>query len=329
MRADRLVNLLMLLQTHPRLTCETLSVELEVSVRTIYRDLDALSQAGIPLYTERGPGGGVSLVEAYRTNLTGLSPQEARALFMLGVPAPLADLGVDQELKTALWKLAAALPDTRRQEESQARQRVHLDSTPWSHSRMPLPGLPALYEALWGDRRVRAALRLDFEARVTLELEPYGLVAKAQTWYLVARQGGRMRVDPAALFLQVEVLPETFTRPPDFDLAAFWEAYCREVEGVQPHYPVRLRVHPELFHHPLSGFSRHEDRGTQPAARDPHGWYLLELDFESLYAARKELLAYGGAVEVLAPVQLRRCMADFGIQIAGVYEQERGRDGLD
>lgn len=321
MRADRLINILMLLQNHPRLTCEALAAELEVSVRTIYRDLEALSMAGIPLYTERGPGGGVSLVEAYRTNLTGLSPQEARALFMLGVPAPLAELGVDQELKTALWKLAAALPDARRQEESQARQRVHLDSSAWFHSFEPLPALKTLYQALWQDRRVRATLRLAFDARVELVLEPYGLVAKAQAWYLVSRHDGRMRVDPAARLLQAEILPETFSRDPDFNLAAFWEAYRREFERDQPLYPVRLRVHPELFASPGSGFARWSRPGAAPAEVDAHGWYVLNLDFESLYAARKELLAYGCAVEVLEPVQLRRSMQDFGRQIAGVYER--------
>ncbi len=129
MRADRLLSLLMLLQARGRLTAKALAEKLEVSERTIYRDIDALCVAGVPIYGEAGPEGGYALLDSYRTSLTGLTEGEVRALFMLNIPAPLAELGVSQELRTAMLKLSAVLPAARRSDEERVRQRFYLDST--------------------------------------------------------------------------------------------------------------------------------------------------------------------------------------------------------
>jgi predicted DNA-binding transcriptional regulator YafY len=166
MRADRLVSLLILLQTRGRMTARKLAEELEVSERTIYRDIEALSEAGVPVYAERGPGGGCALLESYRTNLTGLNDEETRALFMLStpasIPAPLVELGVSQELKSALLKLSAALPASQRQEEERARQRVHLDSVAWSRSEEPVPHLAMIHKAVWRDLRLLITFQVAF-----------------------------------------------------------------------------------------------------------------------------------------------------------------------
>ena len=159
MRADRLLSLLMLLQTRGQMTAQELAKELEVSERTIYRDMDALSVAGIPIYGEPGPEGGFALLNSYRTNLTGLTEGEVRALFMLSIPAPLADLGVSQELRSALLKLSAALPDSHRRDEAKVRQRFHLDSTWWHQGAEQLPHLSTVHDALWQDRQLHIVYR--------------------------------------------------------------------------------------------------------------------------------------------------------------------------
>src|SRR5512147_2861952 len=153
MRADRLLSLLMLLQARGRMTAQELARELEVSERTIYRDINALSASGVPVYAESGPGGGCALLDSYRTNLTGLTADEARALFMLSIPAPLDQLGVGQELRAALLKLSAALPSSRRPDEERARQRIHIDSLAWFQGEDPVPHLHTLQQAVWQDRR--------------------------------------------------------------------------------------------------------------------------------------------------------------------------------
>jgi predicted DNA-binding transcriptional regulator YafY len=219
MRADRLLSLLMLLQTHGRMTAQNLATELEVTERTIYRDLTALSTAGVPVYTERGPGGGVELVEEYRITLTGLTPEETRALFMVSVPAPLNKLGVGQEFKSALLKLSASLPDSRRFEQSRVRQRILLDSTWWFQSGEDVPSLQTVQQALWQDRRLWLQLRWDFfDTQIEEVAEPYGLVAKASVWYLVYGRAGNTQVTRLSQVLAAEILPATFLRPADFDL---------------------------------------------------------------------------------------------------------------
>jgi predicted DNA-binding transcriptional regulator YafY len=320
MRADRLLSILMLLQGRGRMTAEELAAELEVSVRTIYRDLDALSAAGVPVYAERGPGGGCSLLDSYRTTLTGLTRDEARALFMLSIPAPLAELGVDHELKAALLKLSAALPSTRRPDEKRARQRIHLDSSGWHEVREPAPHLRTLHQALWQDRRLHLTYSLPFEAEAKWLVEPYGLVAKVDVWYLVCAREGHVRVYPVSHVLDACLSDETFERPVGFDLSAFWRVWCAGVEDNRSHYPVIVRVAPNtLSSLPLllgESIRAQVARGGTP---DAEGWITLWLSFESFYDARARILGLGGAVEVLEPRALRNSVSDFAAQIVRRY----------
>src|SRR5574339_840980 len=162
MRADRLLSLVMLLQTRGQISARELADELEVSERTIYRDITALSTSGVPIYASRGPGGGVRLIEEYRTTLTGLTSSETHALFTMGIPAPLAQLGMDETFKAALLKLSAALPDTRRADEERTRQRILLDSTWWFQSEQDVPCLKSIQQALVQDQRLRIKVRWEF-----------------------------------------------------------------------------------------------------------------------------------------------------------------------
>lgn len=323
MRADRLLALLMLLQSRGRMTARELARELEVSERTVYRDVNALCAAGVPLVSEGGPGGGCWLPESYRTTLTGLTGDEARALFMLGAPAALDALGVGRELRAAQLKLAAALPASRREDEAHARQRVHLDSTWWAEEDDPAPHLHTLYDAVWASRRVRLRYLRRFEPRGHMLLEhtvdPYGLVAKASRWHLVAAHEGRMRVYVAAQVAGAELLDEAFARSPEFDLAAFWRGWCAEVERHRSSFAALVRVGPELAAELERYVGSRSAAALAGAPRDAAGWATIRLTFESLEAARGQLLAFGGAVEVLEPAALRLSLADYAAQALARY----------
>jgi predicted DNA-binding transcriptional regulator YafY len=326
MRADRLLSLLMLLQARGKVTARALARELHVSERTIYRDIDALSMAGVPVYGEPGPEGGYALVDSYRTNLTGLTEGEVRALFMLSIPAPLADLGVSQELRAALRKLAAALPDARRRDEERVRQRFHLDSTWWRQGEEQVPHLQTIHQAVWQDRKLHIVYCPIFATEIERLVAPYGLVAKAGVWYLAyagndAYAGnGRVQARRVSDLLDARVSDESFERPRDFDLAAFWEAWCAEYEAYLSDFTATVRVAPG-FVPQLSwyfGNSIHA-RIAQAGPPDADGWIRLALSFRSFEAARDRILGFGRGVEVLEPRALRRSVLDFAEQIVALY----------
>jgi len=218
LRADRLLSLLLLLQARGRMTAQELAERLEVSERTIYRDIGALSSAGIPVYTESGPGGGCELVDGYQTKLTGLTTAEVRALFLLSLSGPLADLGLDRALDDALLKLSAALPITARSDAAQVRQRIHMDTTAPDQANRALPYLGLIQEAVWQDR----TLQLTYGRYVRQDFEPYGLVSKANVWYLVGTTAGEMQVLRVSRIQAAELTAQRFVRPDTFDLANYW-----------------------------------------------------------------------------------------------------------
>ena len=324
MRADRLLSLLMLLQARGQMTAWRLAQELEVSVRTIYRDIDALSAAGVPVYAERGPGGGCALIDSYRTTLTGLTGDEVRALFMLSIPTPLDDLGVSQELKSALLKLSAALPATRRQDEKRARQRIYLDWSNWRYHEEPEPvvHLQTVQQAVWQDRKLEFTYRLQFGSPVERQtvVEPYGLVAKAGTWYLVYGRESVVRAHPISQMLEAHALDESFQRPADFDLVRFWQAWRARAEENHPRYPVKMRVAPGLLSYlPYYFGDRIRETLAQASPADAEGWITITLSFESLERARERILGLGRAVEVVEPIPLRNSVVDFAAQIVDFY----------
>jgi len=336
MRADRLLSLLMLLQTRGRMTARQLAQELEVSDRTVYRDIDALSTAGVPVYGDPGPQGGYALLDRYRTDLTGLTEGEVRALFMLGVPQPLADLGVSRELGAALRKLAAALPGDRREDEHRVRQRFHLDAVGWDQVEASAPQLPAVHQAVWQDRRLHLAYRIHgLAVHVEQTVDPYGLVAKAGVWHLVyavrgagsetgTRTGPALRVLPVSALLDAQLAGESFERPAGFDLAQFWKEWCAARSVSRAQYLVTLRVAPGfLAELPVHFGDLGRDRIAQAGPPDGDGWVTLQLPFESLDAARARILGFGRGVEVLAPAALRRSIQDYAEQIMALYGGSR------
>lgn len=320
MRADRLLSLLMLLQTRGQMTAKALAQALEVSERTIYRDIDALSASGVPVYGEAGPEGGYGLLDSYRTTLTGLTEGEVQALFMLSIPAPLAALGVTQELKTALLKLTAALPVARRQDEVRVRQRFYLDSTWWQQGHEAIPHLQTIHQAVWQDRKLWLTYRplpaLQLEQRV----EPYGLVAKAGIWYLVCAYHSRVRVHRVADLLDARLCPENFIHPADFDLANFWSSWCAEQEAHYTAYTVRVRIAADFIAAlPIYFGDSIRAEIAKAGPPDATGCINMELSFASLEDARSRLLAFGRGIEVLQPLALRKSLLDFAKQTVALY----------
>jgi predicted DNA-binding transcriptional regulator YafY len=320
MRADRLLSLLLLLQSRGRTPARELARLLEVSVRTIYRDLDALSAAGIPVYAERGPGGGCALLESYRASLTGLTSGEVTALFSGLAAGPSADLGMGQALQGARLKLWATLTAQQRQGAEHARQRLHLDPSPWFQPAESLPFLPAIQEAVWQDRRLQMVYRRSDGSRGERLVDPYGLVAKAGVWYLVAARSGELRVYRVSRVLSATVSEEGFQRRPGFDLAAYWERWCAEFEAGLPHYPATVRLAPAAA--PVLPFVLGEwvHRLLEEAGpADEAGWVTLTLTFDTLEGACRQLLGLGALAEVLAPAELREAMRERAAAVVGMY----------
>jgi predicted DNA-binding transcriptional regulator YafY len=320
MRADRLLSLLMLLQTRGRMTARDLAAALEVSERTIYRDIEALSMAGVPVYAERGPGGGCALVEDYHTTLTGLTAGEVRALFMLSIPEPLAEMGVSAELRSALLKLSASLPAARRAEERFVRARMVLDWSAPTAAPEP-PFLSTVQKAVWEDRALQLSYRQPVGSEVRLEVAPYGLVAQSGVWWLVVAHAGRMRVLRLSDLLTAELSAHTFERPADFDLQAFWKQWRTEQTQHKATYAVTARLAPQVLAYLAYYFGPQvaAQAVAQPSAAEADGWRTLTLEFDSLETARERLLSLGGAVIVLAPEALRLSVADWAEQIVKRY----------
>lgn len=321
MRADRLLSILMLLQTRGRLTARQLAIEFEVSERTIYRDVIALNAAGMPIYTECGPNGGISLVESYQTNLTGLRPEEAQALSMLNIPEPLVRLGVGPELKAALLKLSAALPLSTREKQAQARQRIHLDAAWWFQSEEPTPCLQIIQQAVWQDRLLHITYRGDFNVTSEQIVAPYGLVAKASIWYLIFSRDGHIRAWRVSRITSAAILPQPFERPADFDLAAFWQKWRADYEKERSYYIVHALVSPALAARlpRLLRENQPDILNLPPIAVQREGWQVMTLTFENFETARARILGFGGAIEVLEPLALRASVADFAQQIRTLY----------
>lgn len=269
MLASRLLSMLMLLQTRGRMSARELATHFEVTVRTIHRDIDQLSAAGVPVYAERGRNGGFRLQHGYRTMLTGLNPSEAETLFLAGVPGAAAQLGLADALATARLKLLAALPANLQPGAERIAARFHLDAGAWFHDVDQLPSLPVIARAVWGDRILKLRYRPagETEGRPR-RLAPLGLVLKSGIWYLVAQSGKSIRTYRAANILDAEICEETFTRPRQFDLAAHWEKSVRDYEASVYREHVDVRLSP-LGMHRLAVLGPHVTSAAAKTAGKP------------------------------------------------------------
>ncbi|MGW0734378.1 helix-turn-helix transcriptional regulator [Streptomyces sp. NPDC002851] len=323
MRADRLLSVLLLLQNRGRLTAPELAAELEVSVRTVYRDIEALGAAGVPVVADRGPLGGYRLLDGYRTRLTGLTDPEAASLFLAGAPGPARDLGLGAILSTARLKLQAALPAGLADRARRIEDRFHLDAPGWFRDADPVPHLERVARAVWEQEVLRVHYRRwDDRTRVHRELHPLGLVLKGGMWYLVARADASIRTYRVSRFLAVDtVAGESFERPAGFDLAAYWEESSRRLEEARYQGVAVVRLSPRARRLLPMLFGTAGDAALRDAGEpDADGWVRVELPVEAEAIAVGDLLRLGTDAEVLGPPELRAALAR---TVAGLADRYR------
>jgi predicted DNA-binding transcriptional regulator YafY len=314
MRADRLLSILLLLQVHRRVTARELAKRLEVSERTILRDMDALSGTGVPVMAERGTGGGWSLLDNYQTKLTGLSAAEIQSLFLGRPPRLMADLGLQQEAEAALIKLQASLPVGARDEAEFARGRILIDSRGWRDPTESVACLPVLLDALWRGRRVRFRYSRVLGEASDRCSDPLGLVAKGSVWYLVANVDGDAKTYRVSRISGAAILEEPSARPMEFDLTAYWERSAAEFREKLPRYYATFLASPAVMRWVRYRGWRLEEQAPE---RDR---VRLRLRFDVEEEAVQFALSFGGDVEVIEPHELRAKVLAGALAAAAKYQ---------
>lgn len=320
MRAGRLLSLLLLLQAHRRMSATRLAAELEVSVRTVLRDIDELSASGVPVRAVRGAEGGFELLEGWRTRLTGLTPAEAQALFVAGAAGPSAQLGLAEAGRTAQLKVLASLPEAGQADARRVAARFHLDAVGWYHREEALPHLAAVADAVWRDRRLE--LRYEsWKGVVDRRVDPLGLVVKAGEWYLVARAERTIRTYKVANIQSLE-MGGAFKRPRAFDLERHWRESLERFEAGLYQGTATLRV-TQRGTRALRDFSAAVADAVarslgEKTSKPP---FVVTIPIESVEHAAGELLRLGGECEVLAPAALRERLAAKAAEVVRLYSR--------
>jgi predicted DNA-binding transcriptional regulator YafY len=319
MRAERLISILMALHRGRSMTAGELASRLEVSVRTIFRDIDALSTMGVPVYTELGRGGGIRLVEGYTSDLTGLSSGEAEALALVASPATVGVQSLVTPTRTALDKLAAAVPSMHQLRAQHARGRLLFDTKPWFRSMHNSPYLDQIRTCIWRDQCIELRYqRSDGEIR-DYRVEPYALVVKVDTWYVIGYVIGRvkreMRVFRTSRVQTMKEGVETFTRDPNFDLHKYWHSWCERFESNPPStFPVEIAITPKGRKHLLECYGNWFRKQLEPLGdKFKRAEITLELDREDL--ALRILFGLGGEAQILKPKPLRRKLGNLAQQV--------------
>jgi predicted DNA-binding transcriptional regulator YafY len=320
MRSSRLLSILLLLQTRRQLTARELADELEVSLRTIYRDVEALAAAGVPVYADQGRAGGYRLVEGYRTKLTGLTEQEAAALFLVGMPGAAAALGLTAETSAAELKLLAALAPDQRDRAGRLKNRFHLDLPAWYQDAEDSPHLSAVADAVLHDRRINVLYRRWEEPReVERLLEPHGLVLKNGSWYVVAATPRGLRTYRVSNILELTPTEDTFERAPDFNLTRFWQNHLEGFDRIRYTDEAAVRVSARLAARMYDVSFPTLVKAVAAAEREADGSVVVTIPIESVANAAASLSRFGAEVEVLEPAELRAELAGLGRALHDLY----------
>jgi predicted DNA-binding transcriptional regulator YafY len=319
MRASRLLSILVVLQARGRVSAEVLARELEVSVRTIYRDIDELGAAGVPVYAERGRNGGFALLGGYRTDLTGLTSNEAGAVSLIGIAQAAMDLGLGEAAAGARRKIFASLPLGSGNVADRIGTRFHVDPSPWYSRPAPPPALRPLAEAVWSDRQVRMTYE-SWSSTVTRTIAPLGIVMKAGAWYVVGAVGTAIRIYRVAAIRDFEVTDKPVRRPRDFDLTQYWAEAASAFEARLRSETARVRLSPAgvaLLGDVNPAASKAIEAAQPVPAED--GWIEATIAFERLPHAVHEALRMGVEMEVLEPLNLRDAIAEEAERIAQMH----------
>jgi predicted DNA-binding transcriptional regulator YafY len=321
MRASRLVNLLLLLQSRGGLTAAELARELEVSVRTIHRDVEELSAAGVPIFAERGPLGGIRLVDGYRTRLTGMTADEAEALFLSGLPGPAAQLGLGTVVAAAQLKVMAALPPELRSRASRLVQRFHLDPAGWFQASESVPLLATLAAAVWDGRAVAITYRRGDEI-VERTIGPMGIVLKGGVWYVIGLVDGQMRTYRASRVTDAILLEETIERPEGFDLATYWAESSSAYERDAPTVTVDVAIAEDRLWRLRSVFGEATVAAAERSADpDRPGQVRLRMTLNYPDEVPGLLLGVGPNLEVIEPAEIRERVIKVADLVAARYRE--------
>ncbi|WP_339218786.1 YafY family protein [Paenibacillus sp. FSL H8-0332] len=316
MRADRLITIVQLLQSRGKISSRELAQTLEVSERTIFRDMEALSFSGIPVLAERGREGGWKLAEGYRNSLTGMNTKEIAALLVPADPAILRALGIQEEFSSAARKLQAVATRQPVTPFSFLSQRIHIDGAGWHPSGETYPSLSALQGALWENRKVRITY-LRGEDTAERLVSPLGLVVKRGVWYLVAGHDGELRTYRVSRITEAKVTEESFEQPEDFDLPHYWEASTAAFKSALPRYPASLLVRD------LTMKELQKERYVTLLHQEPSeapGWIRAEAEFNTPESACRIILSLGQGIKVTAPPELADTVASALREAAALYD---------
>jgi predicted DNA-binding transcriptional regulator YafY len=329
MRADRLLQIMMLLQTRDGMTTRELAARLEVSERTIHRDMEALSTAGVPVYAERGSAGGWRLMEGYRADWAGLHKDELLALLAAEPHRHLTDLGFGDAYEAGVLKVLASLSPSLRRDADYMRQRVYVDAAGWHQNVEELPWLSLLQEAVWEDRKLRLLYASGGDSAASERVvSPLGLVLKGALWYLVAAGVEQEpRTYRVSRIQDASLLDAPVVRPDHFNLAAYWQRSVDLFRSGLPHYAAQALVHPSVFTRlEMTRFVRvaawhegNEDEISSTSANVPAVWRKADLEFNTLSSACEILLGFGTMVRVLEPLELCEALLEEANNISSMY----------
>lgn len=319
MRADRLISILLLLQNNVRMTTRELAKELEVTERTIHRDMEALSAAGIPVLAERGKFGGWRLLEKYRTNLTGLKADEIKTLLLSPSFQHLADLGISDDWKEARQKLLAAIPAPLKEDVKDISNRIHIDTSTWRQSSREMKSFGILQQAVWEEKKLQIQYEKADKQSIERVVEPLGLVAKGNTWYLIAASDEKIKSYRISRIVKAEQINENFSRPHDFDLADYWQESKKKFISSLPRFEAEVEISPAIIHRiTFTG------RFVQVMHMDKpkiNGWIPASLCFDTEQEAGEYILGFGNQIKIINPVSLKERVREMAEGVAELYNE--------
>ncbi|OPA73880.1 transcriptional regulator [Paenibacillus selenitireducens] len=320
MRGDRLLSILLSLQSYGKMTTSALAEQLEVSERTIHRDMEALSVAGVPVYAERGNTGGWRLAEGYRTNLTGLHKDELQSLLLAHPSQVLSDLGLHKDYENAWTKLLASVPAAIRSDAEIVRERIHIDGVSWHATHESNDWLPIIQDAVWEAHQLRihypsSGVSSDQGERI---IEPLGLVAKGSVWYVVARHNLQYRTYRISRIQHLERTGQSFIRPDSFQLQSYWEQSMKQFKESLPRYEALLRIHVSILN--TLQHARYASILSRMADEQDPEWMILRIQFDTLESACSYLLSYGPHAVVLEPQELRTNVIEQAASLLKLYQ---------
>lgn len=320
MRADRLMNIMILLQNRGKMTAKELANELEVSDRTIHRDMDALSNAGIPIVSDRGKEGGWRLLDNFRSKLSGLNIDDIKSLFLFPSGKLLEDLELNIQALDTRQKLLAAIPGTFRDEVQAIWERIHIDSSTWRQSKEKVHALKTVQKAVWESKKLKIYYeQADGEQKERL-IEPLGLVAKGNRWYLVASRNGELRNYRVSRIQTAQVEDETFKRPIDFNLADYWEQSKKEFIQNLPQYDVQVEIHPAII--PRINFTGKFVQFIQRKNPKEDKWIPATLRFNDKQEAVEFILGFANKMRVISPEDLQDKVVSAAMSVIEFYKNK-------